>query len=177
MSTSRSVAAELDPRFSTEAATATPWEDGLRQLTEAQIYWICSVREDARPHVTPLMAVWHRDALYFCTGPTEQKAKNLGRNAHCTLVTGCHTMAEGLDVVVDGDALRVTDEAVLRELATEWESKYGSEWHYDVRNDAFHHAAGEAWVYEVRPTTVFGFAKGAHASQTRWRFGPPPSRP
>jgi hypothetical protein len=105
MSTDGSVTAELDPRFSTEGATATQWEDGLRQLTDAQIYWVCTMRADVHPHVTPLMAVWRRDALYFCTGPTEQKAKNLGRNAHCTLITGCNTMAEGLDVVVDGDAL------------------------------------------------------------------------
>jgi len=174
MSTDRSVTAQLDPRFSTATATATQWEYGLRQLTDAQIYWICTLRADVRPHVTPLMAVWRRDALYFCTGPTEQKAKNLARNAHCALITGCNTMAEGLDVVVEGDARRVTDESVLRELATEWESKYGSDWHYEVRNGAFHHAAAEAWVYEVRPTTVFGFAKGTHASQTRWRFGLPP---
>jgi predicted small secreted protein len=173
MSTDRSVTAELDPRFSTKAATATRWEDALRELTDAQMYWVCTIRANGRPHVTPLMAVWHFDALYFCTGPNEQKAKNLGRVEHCTLITGCNTMAHGLDVVVDGDAVRVTEESVLRELATEWESKYGSDWHYEVRDGAFHHAPGEAWVYEVRPTTVFGFAKGAQSSQTRWRFGPP----
>jgi hypothetical protein len=29
---------------------------------------------------------------------------------------------------------------------------------------------GEAWVFEVAPTKVFGFGKGQPFSQTRWRF-------
>jgi len=37
--------------------------------------------------------------LYFCTGPHERKARNLGQNPHCVLTTGCNTLKEGLDVV------------------------------------------------------------------------------
>jgi hypothetical protein len=34
------------------------------------------VRADGRPHVTPLISVLVDGALHFCTGATEQKAKN-----------------------------------------------------------------------------------------------------
>ncbi len=170
MSAERSVTAELDARFSTDGAIAALWEDGRQQLADAQIYRISTVRGDGRPHVTTLMAVWFREALFFCTGPTEQKARNLDRNPHCAVTTGSNAISEGLDVVAEGEARRVADDGLLRELAAEWESKYGSDWHYDVHDGAFHHQAGEAWIYEVLPTTAFGFAKGALAGQTRWRF-------
>jgi hypothetical protein len=40
-----------------------------------------------------------------------------------------------------------------------------------VRDGAFNGEDGNvALVYEVRPTTAFGFGKGKLFSQTRWRF-------
>jgi len=48
-------------------------------------------------------------------------------------------------------------------------SKYGSEWSFEVRDGAFHHDAGEAWVFEVAPVTAYAFAKGDY-SHTRFRF-------
>ena len=161
---------ELDPRFSSEEATPTPWGEARKRLEDAEVSWLSTVRPDGRPHVTPLMTVWLDGTLYFCTGPAERKADNLARNPHCILTTGCNTFAEGLDLVVEGDAKRVRDDARLQRVADVYEAKYGREWHYEVRAGAFHHEPGEAWVFEVAPTTVFGFGKGATASQTRWRF-------
>jgi hypothetical protein len=43
----------------------------------------------------------------------EQKAKNLEHNRHCILTTGRNSLAEGLDLVLEGDAVRMTDEAKL----------------------------------------------------------------
>jgi hypothetical protein len=124
------------------------------------------------------LSVWSDDALYFCTGPSERKAKNLARNPHCVITTGCNALDEGLDLVVEGDAARVSDEAKLRRIADVYESKYGSDWRFTVRDGAFYHDPGslrgtdpgEALVYEVAPSTVFGFGKGESFSQTRWRF-------
>ena len=75
------------------------------------MFWVTTVRPDGRPHVTPLIAVWLDGALYFCTGPTERKAKNLLRNQNCILTTGCNKRNEGLDIVIEGQAVRVTDGA------------------------------------------------------------------
>lgn len=161
--------AEVDARFSMEGATATDWGEASGSLEKAELFWLSTVRPDGRPHVTPLIAVWAEDALHFCTGPTEQKARNLVKNAHVTLTTGTNALHEGLDVVVEGDAVQVTDRATLQRIADAYESKYGAEWHFDVGDGVFVHDAGEALVYEVAPAKALGFRKGDY-SQTRWRF-------
>ncbi len=162
---------ELDARFSSEGASPTPWEHGRKQLEQAALFWLSTVRADGRPHLTPLIAVWLDGALHFCTGPAEQKAKNLASNPRCILLTGSNTLDAGLDIVLEGDAVRVTDEAKLRLLAEAYVSKYGSDWHFDVRDSAFYSEdGGEALVYAVAPAKALGFAKGEYG-QTRWRFG------
>jgi hypothetical protein len=137
------------------------------------VYWLSTVRPDGRPHVTPLLGVWLDGALYFCTGPTERKAKNLAGNPHCILTTGRNGLDGGLDVVVEGSAARVTDEAELRTVADTYESKYGArftapEGTWYGLGDAIR--GGTVLVYRVAPSTVFGFGKGREFSQTRWRF-------
>ncbi|MGA5514949.1 pyridoxamine 5'-phosphate oxidase family protein [Streptomyces pseudogriseolus] len=160
----------LDPRYSGPRAGTPPWEEVERLIAEAELFWISTVRPDGRPHVTPLLAVWSAGALHFSTGPEERKARNLAENPHTVLTTGVNTWTEGYDVVVEGRARRVTDDARLRELAALWEEKYGEFWHFEVRDGHFHHAPGRAVVFSVAPHTVFGFGKGEPFSQTRWRF-------
>jgi general stress protein 26 len=162
----------LDGRFSSSEATATRWADGRRRIEEAELFWISTVRPDGRPHVTPLIAVWLDGAAYFCTGADERKARNLAQNPNCVLTTGCNLLGEGLDVAIEGEAVRIDDDAKLMRIADAYETKYGSDWHFDVRDGAFHHGdGGEALVFEIVPVTVFGFGKGEY-SQTRWHFGP-----
>jgi nitroimidazol reductase NimA-like FMN-containing flavoprotein (pyridoxamine 5'-phosphate oxidase superfamily) len=163
---------KLDPQFSSEHTSPTPWAEGCKRLEKAEVYWLATVRPDGRPHVTPLIAVWLEGALYFCTGEDERKAKNLADNTHCSLTTGCNTLnEEGLDLVVEGEAIRVSGEAKLQRVAKAYEAKYGSDWHFSVHDGAFKGVDGNvALVYEVSPTTAFGFGKGKSYSQTRWRF-------
>jgi nitroimidazol reductase NimA-like FMN-containing flavoprotein (pyridoxamine 5'-phosphate oxidase superfamily) len=161
--------AELDPRYSDDGATAPEWAEARERLESAELFWVTTVRSDSRPHITPLLALWLDDALYFCTGPTEQKAKNIAGNPHCILMTGCNALHEGTDLVVEGDATKVSDDAKLRRIADAYVSKYGEEWRFEVGDGAFHHGPGEAWVFEVAPVTAYTFAKGEY-SHTRWRF-------
>jgi general stress protein 26 len=162
---------ELDQRYSSPDASATDWDTARERLASAELFWLVTVRPDGRPHTTPLIAVWHDRALYFTTGPAEQKAKNLAGNQHCTLITGSNSLHDGLDLIVEGVARRVTDDAALQQLAAAYESKYGDEWHFDVGDGVFvNAAAGEAFVYEVAPVTAYGFGKGTY-SHTRWSFG------
>src|SRR5947199_10672015 len=111
---------ELDARFSDPDASATAWADVHRLIQRAELFWISTVRSDGRPHVTPIPAVWRDGALYFCTGAGEQKGVNLARNGNCALVTGNNTWKSGLDVVIEGCAQRVSDEALLQRLADAW---------------------------------------------------------
>jgi pyridoxamine 5'-phosphate oxidase-like protein len=168
--TAQSPIGEVDSRFSSEGAEPTPWYVAREQLETAEIYWLTTVRRDGRPHVTPVGGVWDDDALVFCTGPDEQKARNIESNQHCAVTTGRNAIGEGLDVVVEGEAVRVTDDARLQRLADAWLAKYGDDWRFEVRDGMFHHDAGQALVFEVAATAVFGFAKGEQSSQTRWRF-------
>ena len=174
--------AELDTRFSSPNASARPWSDVVDALERAEIFWLSTVRRDGRPHVTPLPAMWLDGSLYFCTGPGEQKTKNIETNPHCVLTTGNDRFRSGLDVVVEGSAVRTTDDSLLSRLAAIWASKL--EWAFDVADGAFHDrgtatggtatggtaTGGTAYVYAVAPTKVLAFGKGEPFSQTRYRF-------
>src|SRR5918998_6790002 len=130
---------EQDIRFGDPASPPTPWAAALRVLDTAELFWISTVRRDGRPHVTPLPAVWFEGRLHFCTGPREQKAVNLAGNPHVALTTGSNRWKEGLDLVVEGDAVRVTDDSILRTLADLWRSKYSGDWDFAVEHGMFHH--------------------------------------
>jgi nitroimidazol reductase NimA-like FMN-containing flavoprotein (pyridoxamine 5'-phosphate oxidase superfamily) len=163
-------ATALDARFSDPDAGATEWEETRRILETAELFWISTVRGDGRPHVTPLVAVWLDGAIHFCTGSTEQKAVKLSRNLHVILTTGCNHWDRGIDVVVEGDAVQLTDDDVLKRLAKAWAAKWDGRWEYEVRNGAFHHRdGGMAVVFSVMPAKILAFAKGVF-SQTRHRF-------
>src|SRR3954468_20775393 len=107
---------KIDPRYGNASATAPGWEEITRLLTDAQLYWIITVRADRRPHAVPLVGVWHDGAFAFCTGAEEQKQRNLAGNsqvAGTTGSTGAHGWDSGRDVVVEGTAVRVTDPGTL----------------------------------------------------------------
>ena len=162
---------ELSP-FSSENAVPTTWKRGRRELQDAKLYWLSTVRPDGRPHVTPLLAVWLDGAMYFCTGPDERKAKNLAQNPGCVLTTGRNVL-DGLDLVVEGKAVTVKDVTERRSVADTFESKYGP--HFAAPDgtwaglgDAIR--GGEVLLYRVAPSIAFGFGKGGRYGQTRWSF-------
>ena len=159
----------LDDRFSDPGTPPTSWDDTVRMLEAAELFWITTVRADGRPHVSPLVAVWLDDALHFSTGAAEQKAVNLRINPGVILTTGCNDWDRGLDVVVEGDAVRATDDTVLSRLAQAWRTKWDGRWQFQAREGCFHHDAGTALVFSVEPTKVLAFSKGTF-THTRHRF-------
>jgi pyridoxamine 5'-phosphate oxidase-like protein len=159
----------LDERFSGPDAAPTPWADVVAALERAELYWISTVRADGRPHVTPLIGVWHDGAMHFTTGPREQKHRNLDHSPKVALTTGTNTWAQGLDVVVEGIAERVADDAELQRIADAIEAKYGSVWHFDVGDGAFGDGERVATVFRIDAAKVLAFAKDPHA-HTTFRF-------
>jgi hypothetical protein len=156
----------LDARYSEQDAQATPWPDAVTHLEQAGLFWVSTVRADGRPHVTPVVAVWMDGALYFASGPNEQKSKNLAANRHCAATTGCNKWDEGLDLVLYGDAVVVHDLPLLRQVADAFLAKYGSDWAFDVaENGTF----GGPVVYQLVPVQGLGFEKRPF-SHTRWDF-------
>jgi hypothetical protein len=162
---------ELDPRYSSDRATPTPWEKARRQLETAKTYWLATVRPNGRPHVTTIAAVWLDNALHFVTGESERKAKNLARNSQCVITTGCCVL-RGLDVVVEGEAAPVTDTTALRRLAKEYTRKDARLFRFEVRDGVMYHegAGDRVLAYRLCATKALGFGKGESFSQTRWRF-------
>jgi uncharacterized pyridoxamine 5'-phosphate oxidase family protein len=159
--------------YSSDGAVPTRWAQARGELRDAEVYWLSTVHPSGRPHVTPLLGIWLDGAMYFCTGSEERKAKNLAQNPHCALTTGRNELDDGLDLVVQGEAVKVSDEAELRSVAGTYESKYGSR--FTARDGTWFGLgdsirAGEVLVYRVAPSTAFGFGKGEQFSQTRWRF-------
>ena len=164
---------KIDPRFSDPAAGPTRWGDAEAALARAELYWLTTVRADGRPHVTPLVAVAYDGAIHFCTGLREQKARNLESSPLVALTTGTNTWAQGMDVVVEGEAVRVTDTATLQALAAAYLAKYGEDWHFDVGDGVFLDGGDDPGaVFRIEPAKVLAFAKAPHA-QTTFRFAAP----
>jgi general stress protein 26 len=162
-------AGAIDTRFSAPESGPTPWSDARDVLERAELYWITTVRADGRPHVTPLIAVLHDGAVHFCTGLREQKFRNLEHSAKVALTTGNNTWAEGLDVVVEGTAVRLTDQEALERLADAYVAKYGDHWRFELGDGVFISSGGDAAVFRIEPDKVLAFAKEPHA-QTTYRF-------
>src|SRR5437016_5490879 len=105
--------ADLAADFSSPGTTALPWSDAEEQLRKADVFWLATVRPEGRPHVVPVIAVWLDRSLYFATGHGEQKVKNLATNSQVSVTTGRNDLSEGFDIVVEGRAAEVTDDAKL----------------------------------------------------------------
>ena len=138
-------------------------------LTSSEMFWLSTVRRDGRPHVTPLPTIWLDGKLHFCSGSEEQKTKNLESDARCIITTGTNALHSGLDVVVEGTAERVTENAQLQRLAALWKSKL--DWDFEVGDGEFRDPDGRhGLVFGVAPDKVLAFGKGEPFSQTRYRF-------
>ena len=153
-------------------AVATPWVDTRRVLETAEVFWLSTVRADGRPHVTPVSALWLKGALYFQTGGIAQKLKNLRRNPHVVLTTGCNHLATGFDVVVEGNAAPFTEVAVLERLNQMWRAVWGEGWPIQLRDGILWDETTEEplLLFAVTPTTIFAYARGDQWSQTRYQF-------
>jgi nitroimidazol reductase NimA-like FMN-containing flavoprotein (pyridoxamine 5'-phosphate oxidase superfamily) len=163
----------LDQRYSGDTAVAVPWEQTRKLLEAAELFWLCTVRPDGRPHATPVVAAWADDAIHFHTGDFEQKFANIRANPHVLLITGCNTWDQGVDVMVEGDAVQVTDETTLQRLAGAWATKWDERWQLSATTGGFRNRSMDGFVsqvFTVRPTRIYAHAKGDPFGHTRHLF-------
>jgi hypothetical protein len=78
--------------------------------------WLTTINPDGSPHVTAVGALWLDDTFWFQTGSGTRKHRNVERDARCTVATSIR----GADVVVEGEASRVTDAGDLARAAAGW---------------------------------------------------------
>jgi nitroimidazol reductase NimA-like FMN-containing flavoprotein (pyridoxamine 5'-phosphate oxidase superfamily) len=153
--------------------------DRTRELLETdppsanRTWFLGTTRPDGRPHAAGVGAVWHEGDLYFVSGPGTRKSRNLAENPACTVSASLR----GMDVVLEGDAAKVTDPSTLEALATTYRN---GGWPAEVAGDAFTapysapSAGPPPWhLYRLNLRTVFGVAGEEPYGATRWRFDQP----
>ena len=162
----------IDPRYSMPGAAPTPWADVLARLDRAQVALFATVREDGRPHATPVAFVWHEGAVHVTTGVDEQKARNLAHNGACLVSVASDALDEGLDVVMEAHAERVWDTLALEAIAKAYVDRYGDFFRFGVDGDHLtSDEGGAAIAVRIVPRIVFAFGKGEAFSQTRFDLG------
>jgi hypothetical protein len=164
--------ATLDPRFSSEDATPTEWSAARDQLRDAKSYQLTTVRADGRPHQTTIAGVWVDEVFSFTTSQGEQKAHNLRAGNRHVIVTAGNSDWDGMDVILEGEAVDVTDADRLGRRVDAYRTKYDDWFGFRLVDGRFvaPGAIGPVLVYDVRARKAFGFRKGDTFSQTRWRF-------
>jgi hypothetical protein len=153
-------------------AKPIPWSRALKQIdsSAAGTYWLATTRPDGRPHIAGVGALWVDGKIYFVSGSGTRKSRNLEANPSCVVSVSL----TGIDLVLEGRAIRVTDRPTLLRLA----KRYAAQgWPASVSGAAFtaEYSAPSAgpppWnLYVVRPTTAFGVASADPPGATRWRF-------
>ena len=172
----------MSDRQPTEARNLDPygnppleWSRALKVLSEpptAQSTWFLGTVDEAlRPHAAGVGALYLDGDVYFTSSPRAFKARNIAANPACTISVGL----DGIDLVLEGEAARVTDKDMLERAAATYR-KGG--WPAQVEGDALTapysapSAGPPPWhLYRLTFHTVFGVATVEPNGATRWRFG------
>ena len=93
-------------------AGSAPAPDGMNARTT----WLSTLSEDGSPHVTAVGALWLDGSFWFQTGANTRKGRNVARDPRCSLAVSIRDA----DVVIEGDARRVTDSGELTRIAKAW---------------------------------------------------------
>jgi len=133
-------------------------------------WFLGTVHPDGRPHAAGVGATWLDGDLYFVSGPGTRKSKDIAANPACTL----SVRLDGIDLVFEGQAKRVTDTATLESVVARYQA---GGWPATVEGDAFSgpfsapSAGPPPWhLYRLDFTSVFGVAGQEPHGATRWTF-------
>lgn len=149
-----------------------PWSRALEQLDAGfdGTCWLATTRHDGRPHVAGIGALWKEGKFCIVTGARTRKGLHLATDPNCVISVAL----KGLDLVVEGRAVKVTDDATLRRIAKLYADQG---WPVTVSDGAFTapysapSAGPPPWdLYVMTPVTAFGVATAEPNGATRWRF-------
>ena len=134
--------------------------------------WLATINPDASPHLTGVGALWVDGSFWFETGDGTRKARNLARDPRCSLSVA----ADDFDLVVEGDAHKVTDPTTVAAMAERWAAagwparvdESGSALTADFSAPS---AGPPPWfVYRLTPHAATALLTVAPGGATRWRF-------
>ncbi|MQY05760.1 pyridoxamine 5'-phosphate oxidase family protein [Actinomadura macrotermitis] len=151
-----------------------PWSRALggleKELTEDTPVFLGTASPDGRPHSAGIGPAWVDGELYFTSGPGTRKSRDLAANPACTV----SIRLRGLDLVLEGEAARVTDTATVERLAGVYSA---GGWPAEAAGDALTapysapSAGPPPWhLYRFTARTAVGVATAEPHGATRWRF-------
>jgi hypothetical protein len=161
----------LDRYGSAELPWSGPRDILVSDTPEADLtFFVATVRPSGRPHSAGVGAMWVDGVLYFVSGPGTRKSRNLAVNPACSI----SVRLRGIDLVLEGEAHRVTDSSTLERLAAVHRT---SGWPAEVEDDAFTapfsapSAGPPPWhLYRLTLHTAVGVAAAEPHGATRWDF-------
>jgi hypothetical protein len=134
--------------------------------------WLATINGDGSPHVTGVGAKWVDGAFWFETGESSRKGKNLARDSRCTLSVA----TDAFDLVVEGDAHKVTDPSTVKAMAERWAAEG---WPCSVDDSGValtaEYSAPSAgpppwFVYRLTPRAATALGTVEPGGATRWTF-------
>ena len=144
----------LDTRYSEPDGVVTSWEQTRRVLETAELFWLSTVRTDGRPHVTPVVAVWHDGTIHFSSADTEQKAINLRRDPRLTcLVEAGERYDELRGVQIKGQAVISDDYEMVQRIGEMIWERYTGPLNENTRSMVITQAAKRVVVI-VKPVEI-----------------------
>jgi hypothetical protein len=97
-------------------ATLDAWIGPAPDAHNSRTTWLATTNDDGSAHVTAVGAIWLDGAFWFQTGAGTRKGRNVGRDPRCSVATSIRDA----DVVVEGDAVRITEPDALTRAAKAW---------------------------------------------------------
>ena len=145
----------------TEGRGLLAWEWAHERLVASHDFWLATSRPDARPHLMPVWGVWDGASLWFSSANSSRKATNLRASPRCSVATDNAYEP----VVLEGDAIVVTDPRQLQGALELENRKYGTDYGTEMIDPAHN-----TW-FELRPMWAFALDEDDFTgSPTRWSF-------
>ena len=135
-----------------------PWSWVESECTRARNYWVCTTRDDGRPHAMPVWGLWLDGMVMFSTDPESVTGRNIAAGSAMQI----HLESGDEVAILDGMVERPSDPNLLARFADAYDSKYGIK--VDVTSD-------ETPILALRPTTVMSWTEANYPeTATRWVF-------
>jgi general stress protein 26 len=133
------------------------WEDVCERLERSRNYWVCTTRADGRPHAMPVWGFWIDGNLFFGTGRSTVKGRNMARNPNVVIHLESGDDAVILECVAEEQPL--TNQAFRKRINAISTKKYNMPLM----------EVPESVLYRARPKVVFAWReKDFPTSATKW---------
>ena len=136
---------KLPKGYADNPTSYVDWGWVVEQLTNAENYWLSSVRPDGRPHVVPRWGAFIDGRLYYDGSPETRHARNIMENPNVTL----HLENGFKAVIMEGISkpAEKPEPEFAKRLAEAISNKYGSQG-YSPKPDQW----DEGGLYVFKPS-------------------------